>query len=62
MNMTIGIQLKIDPSEPQQKCISEDFPQLLELAKLRTHIGGCFQSVREAAVSRIFSKYQGKQM
>ena len=41
---------------------SGDFPQLLELAKLRTHIGGCFQSVREAAVSRIFSKYQGKQM
>ena len=62
MNMAIGIPLKIDPSEPQQKCISEDFPQLLELAKLRTHIGGCFQSVREAAVSRIFSKNQGEQM
>ena len=51
MNMPIGIILKIDPSGLQQKCISGDFPQLLELPLLRTHIGGCFQSVREAAAS-----------
>ena len=44
-----------------QKCIKEDFPQLLELPQLRRHIGGCFQSVCKAAVSRIFRKYLGKQ-
>ena len=49
MNITIRIRLKIDPSGFQQKCISGDFPQLLELPLLRTHIDGCFQSVREAA-------------
>ena len=61
MNITIGIRLKIDPSGLQQKCISRDFPQLLELPLLRTHIGGCFQNAREAAVSRIFAKYLAKQ-
>ena len=61
MNMTIGIHLKIDPSELQQKCILGDFPQLLEPPLLRTRIGGCFRSVREAAVCRIFAKYLGKQ-
>ena len=60
MNMKIGIRLKIDPSGLQQKCISGDSPQLLELPQLRTQIGGCFQSVRKAAVSRISSKYLGK--
>ena len=58
--MTIRICLKIETSGFQQKCISGDFPQLLELPQLRTHIGGCFQSVREAAIGRIFSKYLGK--
>ena len=61
MNITIGIRLKIDPSGLQQKCISGDFPQFLELSLLRTHIDGCFQSVCEAAVSRIFPKHLGKQ-
>ena len=61
MNMTIEIRLKIDPSEFQQKFISGDFPQLLELPLLRTHIGGCFRNVREATVCRIFAKYLGKQ-
>ena len=51
MSITIVICLKIDPSGLQQKYISGDFPQLLELPLLRTHIGGCFQSVREAAAS-----------
>ena len=60
MNMTIGIRF-IDPSELQQKWISGDFSKLLKLPQLRTHIGGCFQSVRGAAVSRIFSKYLEKQ-
>ena len=60
MNMPIGIILKIDPSGLQQKCISGDFPQLLELPLLKTHIGGCFQSVPEAAVSRVFAKYRAK--
>ena len=59
--MAIGIRVKIDPSGLQQKCILGDFPQLLELPLLKTHIGGCFQSVREAAVSRIFTKYLAKQ-
>ena len=59
--MTIGIRLKIDPSGLQQKCISGDFPQFLELSLLRTHIDGCYQSVCEAAVSRIFPKHLGKQ-
>ena len=62
MNMPIGIILKIDPSGLQQKCISGDFPQLLELPLLRMHIDGCFQSVREATVSGIFAKYIGKQI
>ena len=57
MNMPIGILLKIDPSGLQQKFISGDFPQPLELPLLRTHIDGCFQSVREAAVSGIFTKF-----
>ena len=61
MYATIGIRLKLDPSELQQKCISGDFPQLLELPLLRTYIGGCVQSVCDAAVSRIFAKYLGKQ-
>ena len=62
MNTTIGIgiRFKIDPRGLQQKCTS-DFPQLLELPLLKTHIGGCFQSVCEAAVSRIFTKYLAKQ-
>ena len=54
--MTIGIRLKIDPSGLQQKCISGDFPQLLELPLLRTHIDGYCQSVREAPVNGIFGK------
>ena len=65
MNMAIGIHLKIDRFKIgglQQKCIPGDFPQLLELPLLRTHIRGCFQSVREAAVSRIFARYLGNQM
>ena len=36
------------------------FLEFLELPQLRTHIGSCFQSVCEAAVTRIFSKYRGK--
>ena len=60
MNITIGIRLKKDPSGLQQKCISGNFPQLLELPLLRRYIGGCFQSVREATVSRIFAKYLAK--
>ena len=65
MNMAIGIHLKIDRLKIgglQQKCITGDFPQLLELPLLRTHIRGCFHSVREAAVSRIFARYLGNQM
>ena len=61
MNIAIGIRLKIDPSGLQQKCISGDFPQLLELPRLWTHIGVCFQSVCEAVVSRIVTKYLAKQ-
>ena len=61
MNITIGIRLKIVPSGLQQKCILGDFPQLLELPLLRTHIGGCFQNIWKAAVSRIFAKYLAKQ-
>ena len=61
MNMTTGIRLKIDSSGLQQKCISGDFLQLLELPLLRTHIDGCFRSIHEAAVCRIFAKYLGKQ-
>ena len=60
MNITIGIRLKINPRGFQQKCISGDFPQLLELSLLKTRIGGCFQSVPEAAVSRVFAKYRAK--
>ena len=41
--------------------ISGDFPQLVELPLIKTHIGGCFQSIREAAVRRIFVKYREKQ-
>ena len=59
--MAIGIRWKIDPSGFQQKCISGDFPQLVELPLIKTHIGGCFQSIREAAVRRIFAKYREKQ-
>ena len=62
IGMSMGILLKIDPSRLQQKCISGDFPQLLELPLLRTHIDGCFQSFREAAVRGIFVEYLGKQM
>ena len=54
MNITIGIRLKIHQSGLQQKCISEDFPQILELPLLRTHIGGCFQNVHEAALVEHF--------
>ena len=61
MKITIGIRLKIDPSGLEQKCISGNFPQLLDLPLLRTHISGCFQSVCQAAVSRIFTKYLAKQ-
>ena len=61
MNMVIGIRLKTDPRGLQQKCFSGDFPQFLELPLLRTHIGGYFQSVPEAAVCRIFVEYLGKQ-
>ena len=61
MNMIIGIRLKIDPSGLHQKGISGGFLQLLELPLLRTHIGGFFRSVREAAVCRIFAKDPGKQ-
>ena len=57
MNMKIGIHLKIDPIGIQQIRISGDFPQLLELPLLRTHIRGCFQSVCGAAVGRIFAKH-----
>ena len=46
VNMAIEIRLKIDPRGLQQKWFSGDFRQLLELRLLRTHIGGCFQSVR----------------
>ena len=47
MNITIGMCLKIDLSGLQQKCSSGDFPQLLEMPLLRTHIGGYFQSVHK---------------
>ena len=60
--MPIGIPLKIDPSGLQLKCISGDFPQLLELPLISTHIDGCFQNIREAADSGIFAKYLGKQI
>ena len=40
MNMAIEIRLKVGTSGLQQKCFSEDF------RLLRTHIVGCFQSVR----------------
>ena len=59
--MTIGIRVKIDPSGLRQKCILGDFPQLLELPLLKTNIGGCFQSVREAALTRTFTKHLAKQ-
>ena len=36
----------IDPNGFQQKYFLKDFPQLLVLRLLRTHISGCFQSVR----------------
>ena len=65
MNMAIGIRLKIDRLKIgglKQKCITGGFPQLSELPLLRTHIRGCFQSVPEAAVSRIFAKYLRNQM
>ena len=60
MNMPMGILLKIYPTGLQQKCISGDFPQRLEL--LSTDIDGCFQNILEAAASGIFAKYLGKQM
>ena len=60
-NIAIGIRLKIDPSGLQQKCISGDFPQLLQLPLLRAHKGGCFQSVRKVAVGKTLSKYLAKQ-
>ena len=56
MNMVIGIHLKIDTSGLQQKCFSGDFPQLLELRLLRTHIGGCFQSVCLQNICKVSSK------
>ena len=61
MNITAGILFKIDPSGLQQKCIPGDFPQFVELPLLRTDISCCFQSAREAADSRIFTKYLAKQ-
>ena len=56
MNMAIGIRLKIDTSELQQKCFWGDFPQLLELHLLRTHIGGSFQSVRLQKIRKVSGK------
>ena len=41
--------------------MSGDFPQLLELLLLKANLADCFQSVRDAAVSRIFAKYIVKQ-
>ena len=61
MNIAIGIRLKIDLSELQQKCFLGDFPKLIELPLLRTHIGGSFRSFYKAAVCRIFGKYFRKQ-
>ena len=58
--ITIGIRLKIDPVWASTE-MSGDFPQLLELLLLKTNIADCFQSVRDAAVSRIFAKYIVKQ-
>ena len=37
------------------------FPTAFKTATLRTHIRGCFHSVREATVCRILKKYLGKQ-
>ena len=58
MNMAIGIRLKIDTSGLQQKCFSRDFPQLLDLRLLRTHIGGCLQSVRLQNIRKVSRKNQ----
>ena len=58
MNIAIGIRLKIDTSGLQQKCFSGDFPQLLELRLLRTHIGGCFQSVRLQNIRKVSRENQ----
>ena len=60
MNMAIGIRLKIHPSGLQQKCFSGDFPHLLVLRLLRTHIGGCFQSVcfRSSCLQNIHKVYR----
>ena len=58
MNMAIGIRLKIDTSGLQQQCFLGDFPQLLELRLLRTHIGGCFQSVRFQKIHKVSTKNQ----
>ena len=45
MNTAVGIRLKIDPSGLQKKFLSSDFPQILELLQLRTHIGGYIKNV-----------------
>ena len=58
MNMAIGIHLKTDMSGLQQKYFSGDFPQLLELRLLRTHIGGSFQSVRLQNICKLSRKNQ----
>ena len=58
MNMAIGIRLKIDTSGLQQKCFSGDFPQLLELRLLRTHMGGSFQSVCLQNIHKVSRKNQ----
>ena len=56
LNMIIGTT-----SGLQQKYISGDFLQLLELPLLRTHINGCFRSVYEAVVCRMLTKHLRKQ-
>ena len=56
MNIAIGICSKIDISRLLQECFSGDFSQLLELRLLRTHIGGCFQSVPLQNICRVFTK------
>ena len=58
MNMAIGICLKIDTTGLQQKYFSGDFQQLLELCLLRTHIGGCFQSVHLQNICKVSRKSQ----
>ena len=56
--MGIRIRLKIDTSGLQQKCFTGDFPQVLELRLLRTHMGSCFQSVRLQNICKVSGKNQ----